>query len=342
METPLRSPWLVAVWPGMGAVAQLAGAHLVKLLGAEPVAALDPRGFFEPGAIGVHAGKIQSAGLPKSPFFAWRDPQGRRDLLVLVGEAQPAQNAFAYARALLDVAASFHVERVFTFAAMASPIQPGAEPRVLGATTSDEWITKLREAGVVPLQEGEIGGLNGVFLAAAHERGLDGVCLLGEFPFFAANVPAPRASAAVLEAFARLAELELDVTELLDAAGSIETALREHLERAQQALGAGGALESPGTDEPRGEEGEPNPATDEPGISGEAGEDETRHGAAGEAAAAAREEALSPEVSARIEALFRRAQLDRAHALELKQELDRRGLFRRYEDRFLDLFRKAS
>lgn len=324
METPLRAPWLVAVWPGMGAVAQLAGAHLVKTLGAEPVAALDPRGFFEPSAIGVHAGKIQSAGLPKSPFFAWRDPQGRRDLLVLVGEAQPAQNAFAYARALLDVAQGFGVERVFTFAAMASPIQPGAEPRVLGATTSDEWIAKLRDAGVVPLQEGEIGGLNGVFLAAAHERGLDGVCLLGEFPFFAANVPAPRASAAVLGAFGKLAGLELDAHELLDAATSIENALREHLERAQRTLGAG---------ETGGEPDEAASQEPEPGDEAHAA---VEHDVERDA------ERLAPELVARIEALFRRAEADRAHALELKQELDRRGLFRRYEDRFLDLFRKAS
>lgn len=332
METNLRSPWLVAVWPGMGAVAQLAGAHLVKALGAEPVAALAPHGFFEPGAIGVHAGKIQSSALPKSPFFAWRDPAGRRDLLVLVAEAQPARDAFAYARTLLDVAANFQIERVFTFAAMASPIQPGAEPRVLGATTSDEWIAKFREAGIVPLQEGEIGGLNGVFLAAAHERGLDGACLLGEFPFFAANVPAPRASAAVLQAFGRLAGLEIDVAELVDAAGSIETALREHLERAQQALGSGGKPETHEAQAPRAEEGA---AADEVDETDELEDDR-------DTGEEPHVEPLAPDVSARIEALFRRAEADRAHALELKQELDRRGLFRRFEDRFLDLFRKAS
>jgi hypothetical protein len=32
----------------------------------------------------------------------------------------------------------------------------------------------------------------------------------------------------------------------------------------------------------------------------------------------------------------------REAALELKAELDRHGLFKRYEDRFLDLFKRAE
>ena len=30
----LRDPWLVAVWPGMGGIAQIAGQFLVRELGA--------------------------------------------------------------------------------------------------------------------------------------------------------------------------------------------------------------------------------------------------------------------------------------------------------------------
>ena len=48
------------------------------------------------------------------------------------------------------------------------------------------------------------------------------------------------------------------------------------------------------------------------------------------------------EAEARIEGLFQRARQDRSMALELKSELDRQGLFKRYEDRFLDLFKNAE
>jgi len=43
-----------------------------------------------------------------------------------------------------------------------------------------------------------------------------------------------------------------------------------------------------------------------------------------------------------IESLFELAATDRSKAFELKRELDRNALFKEYEDRFLDLFRKAE
>jgi predicted ATP-grasp superfamily ATP-dependent carboligase len=54
------------------------------------------------------------------------------------------------------------------------------------------------------------------------------------------------------------------------------------------------------------------------------------------------EGALTPLEEQHIESLFRDAALDRAKALELKAELDRLGQFGRYEDRFLDLFKRAG
>ena len=54
------------------------------------------------------------------------------------------------------------------------------------------------------------------------------------------------------------------------------------------------------------------------------------------------EEGLGPDDEQRIEQLFEQAKQDRASAYELKRELDRLGVFKEYEDRFLDLFKKAG
>lgn len=43
-----------------------------------------------------------------------------------------------------------------------------------------------------------------------------------------------------------------------------------------------------------------------------------------------------------IEELFAEAARDRAKASQLKAELDRHGLFKEYEDRFLDLWKRAE
>jgi proteasome assembly chaperone (PAC2) family protein len=313
MLEDLKKPWLVAAWPGMGGVAQIAAAYLVRQLAARPLAELDPSHFFETPSIRIKGGLIQPSELPRSVFHAWRNPGGAHDLIVMLGQQQPENARDRYCSALVDVAVKFGVERVFTFAAMATPIHPSAEPRVFAACTREELLPDLRRDGITLLEEAEITGLNGVFLAAAAKRELPGLCLLGEFPFFAAGVPHPRASAAVLRIFSELAGIQLDMTDLLADAATIERNLIQHLERAQRAA------------QERKEEPE-----------------EETESALDEALEQDGEPRIAPEVVERIEQLFVQARADRAKAVELKAQLDRHGLFKQYEDRFLDLFKHAG
>lgn len=208
------------------------------------------------------------------------------------------------------MAREFGARRVVTFAAMASPIHPSAEARVFTVATTAELLDELRRQGVHVLEDGEISGLNGVLLAAALSHRLDGVCLLGEFPYFASHVPNPKASTAVLRAFSLLAGIGIDLDELEAQAEAVESSLTEHLERLQQV--ASTQVRFPGTPDEETTEEEPS------------------------------EVALTSEIEARIEALFQAASSDRSKALELKSELDRHGVFGRYEDRFLDLFKRGE
>ena len=84
------------------------------------------------------------------------------------------------------------------------------------------------------LENGIIGGLNGVLLAVAAEAGLPGVGLLGEMPQMLAQVPMPKASHAILEAFTTLAGIELDFTDLVEHAKSVEQQLSDLISRATQ------------------------------------------------------------------------------------------------------------
>ncbi|MBM3992101.1 MAG: hypothetical protein FJ298_13980 [Planctomycetes bacterium] len=314
MDRELRQPWLVAVWPGMGGVAQIAGTYLVRALDMQPLAELDARPFHATQSIAVKDGLVQPPDRPRSVFYVWRNPRAGRDLIVMLADEQPSIDAARYGEALLDVAAEHGVERVFTFAAMATPAHPSADPRVFAVVTDASALSDLDRAQVARLQEGEITGLNGVFVTLAAARGVKGTCLLGEFPFFAATVPNPKASAAVLRVFSQLSGIEVGLAELLADARRIEKGLIEHLENLQKAARlAARSVEAPG--------GEHEHAL-------EAGLQDPF--------------APAPDVVARIEALFAQARRDRSRALELKSELDRHGLFRDYEDRFLDLFKRAS
>lgn len=307
LDRKLRQPWLVAVWPGMGHVAISAGYYLLAKLGMEQFAELSPQGLFEVEYVEVKGGLIHAAELPRSRFFVWHDPQGNRDIVVFIGEAQPPREKYTLCRKLIAYAKELGVERVFTFAAMATQMHPEHDSRVFAATTEEEGLCELKRLDLELLEDGHIGGLNGVLLGAAAEGGMPGTCLLGEMPHIFAQLPFPRASLAVLKTFTKMAGIEVDFAELSEQAQAMDEKLGELLASVEQVA-----------EEPEPEEGK--------AFSAEAAE----------------EERLSAQDRRRIDELFRETREDRSKAYELKSELDRLNVFQEYENRFLDLFKKPE
>lgn len=308
----LRSPWLVAVWPGMGAVGHLAGNTLVQLLGARPVTEIPAGGYFGLTAVSVRAGVIESVHQPRTILAEWRNPNGPRDLVILLAESQPTSAERKYSETVLTAAREMGVARVFTFAAMATAVPPAAPARVFAAATDQRLLEELRQHGAETLPHGEIGGMNGFFLSVAAEQGIPGACLLGEMPFFAAGVLNPKSSAAVLRVFAQACGLTLDLR-LLDSQAQVVEQQLGMLEKQLQGQ--------------RSETREPSATSDV--VSRDWRKPE-------------RELEFSKADEARIEVLFQDAERDRSSAMLLKSELDRLGVFSRYEDRFLDLFKRAE
>jgi proteasome assembly chaperone (PAC2) family protein len=305
-EIRLKSPWLVAVWPGMGNVAISAGFYLMAKLGMHLLAEFPAGEFFDVDHVDVKGGLIQRGRLPQSRFFVWNDPRGQHDLVVFIGEAQPPMGRHVFCHRLIEFAKALGVERVYTFAALATQMHPANPARVFVAATDHEYLTELKQQGLPAIDDGHIGGLNGVLLGVAVENGLRGACLLGEMPHIFAQVPFPKAALAVLEAFGPMADLQIDFTELAEQAGNMDQKLGELLVQMQQAI----EQQTPA---------EQHSAAQEP--------DEDR---------------LGQDDMQRIERLFEQAMQDRANAYELKHELDRLGVFKEYEDRFLDLFKKRK
>jgi proteasome assembly chaperone (PAC2) family protein len=303
----LNHPWLVAVWPGMGQVALNAGVYLLAKLGMNLIAEFEASGLFDVDHVEVKEGIIQPGARPRNRLFAWADPKKKHDLVVFLGEAQPPVGKYAFCRQLIAHACQLGVERVFTFAAMATPMHPEHRSRIFGAATDREGLEELKRLELEILEDGHIGGLNGVLLGAAAEDGLRGSCLLGEMPQIFSQLPFPKASLAILEVFTAITNIDLDLTELSEQAKLMDQKLGELLARVAQTY----EQQRPAEEEAYGLE-----ATEE-----EQGRSADRQ---------------------RIEALFEQAVKDRSKAFELKQELDRLGVFKEYEDRFLDLFKKPG
>jgi proteasome assembly chaperone (PAC2) family protein len=310
----LNRPWLVAAWPGMGHVAANAAVYLLSKLGMEAFAELDTGDLFDIDHVDVTAGLIRPGRRPRSRFFAWKDPDRRRDLVVFLGEAQPPTGRSPFCRQLVGFSRELGVERVLTFAAMATDMRPEHDARVFAAATDPDTLAELRTHDVEILETGRISGLNGVLLGAAAEAGLRGACLLGEMPQVFAQLPFPKASLAVLEVFAAASGAVVDLKELRGQSAAVEVRLAELLARVEEASGETLGEEQAAEDEFEPER--PEPSHVEPTI--------------------------STADKSRIESLFLEAASDRAKAFELKGELDRLGVFSDYEDRFLDLFKRTG
>ena len=110
---PLKNPWLVAVWPGMGHVGITAGYYLMAKLEMQAFAELSVTGLFDIEHVEVKEGLIQSGALPRSRFFLWKDPDGKRDLIVFIGEAQPPVGKYSFCRQLIEHIQQLGVQRVF-------------------------------------------------------------------------------------------------------------------------------------------------------------------------------------------------------------------------------------
>ncbi|VTU00087.1 Marine sediment metagenome DNA, contig: S03H2_C02747 OS=marine sediment metagenome GN=S03H2_06319 PE=4 SV=1: PAC2 [Gemmataceae bacterium] len=317
----LNHPWLVAVWPGMGHVALNAGVYLLAKLGMTEFAEFEGGDTFDIEAVEVKGGLVQPGRRPRSRFFLWTDPGRRHDLLVFVGEAQPPGGKYAFCRRLVAFAREQGVERVFTFAAMATRMHPEAESRVFGAATDRPNLDELKRLELDVLDDGHIGGLNGVLLSAAAEAGLHGACFLGEMPHIFAQIPFPKASHAILEAFTTLSGIDIDLDELAEQAKLVDQQLGEVLARIEE--------------QARGQQSDDDEDSDE-------GDESDGDEEAEEAAAEPEPPKRRSTARKRIEELFEEAARDRSKAFELKQELDRLSVFKEYEDRFLDLFKKAE
>ena len=308
-ELRLNNPWLVAVWPGMGHVAISAGYYLMAKLGMHLLAEFSAQELFDVEHVEVKGGLIHTGRIPRSRFFVWNDPRGKHDIVVFLGEAQPPRGKYAFCLSLIEFARGLGVERVFTFAAMATQMHPKADSRVFGAATDEESLAELKRLELEVLEDGHIGGLNGVVLGVAADHGLRGACLLGEMPHIFTQFPFPKASLAVLEVFTTIADIEIDFTELSEQAKDMEQKLGELLTQVERAY-----------------EHEQQAPAEEETVS----------------RSPAEEERLRPEVRRRIEQLFEQAKQDRSYAYELKRELDRLNVYPEYEDRFLDLFKKSE
>lgn len=320
----LRSPYFIVAWPGMGEVAFKSAKYLVEKLPAAEFAELAAEEFFYLGSSAIKNGVLELPDLPSGKFYYWKNPVRKRskavsgtkaqpsDLVIFLSNAQPdLTKADLYCKRIINVAKSVGAKAIIGFAAMPQPVDHMQEPVVWFAATTQELNNELKKYSLTPMVDGQISGMNGLFLGVAKKEGLRGFCLLGEIPLYTIQIENPKASAAVLGALNMILGMQLDLEPLKEQAHVMDTEINKLLDYLK--------LEPQGQTSPIGE--------DEIEKIKKTLSQLTK---------------LPLSVKEKIEKMFEQVKADISKAAELKMELDKWNAYKDYEDRFLDLFKKSK
>jgi hypothetical protein len=217
-DRELHLPGLYAAWPGMGNVSLNAAKFLVEKLDMEPIGSIESTEFSIAEGIVIQDHLVVPMETPEYRFYAFKHPDRLGDLLLFVADHQPLQpQSLALARLVMKVANRFGVRRVYTSAALMCSISHMDRPRVWGVATHREILHEFQDLEVQPLQEGHVSGLNGLLLGVGKSMGFEGVCLLGELPYYTIGMDNPKSSLVVLERLCRLWKIRIDTSDLHEA-----------------------------------------------------------------------------------------------------------------------------
>ena len=217
----LSHPSLVAAWPGISNVAIGAASYLADKLDAKEFAQIDPLGFFPLNGALIEENIVLSPQFPQSKFYYWKNKTARGDLIIFLGQAQPASQAYEFAHEVLALAQRFGVQRVYTLAAaLATSFEE--KTNVWAAATEPKLLEELQESGLLLKGNFYVSGMNGLLLSVAKEINMEGLCLLGETPQYAAQIQNPAASLAVLEVLTQILRIQIDLGELRDLVARVK------------------------------------------------------------------------------------------------------------------------
>ena len=314
----LKKPYLIVAWPGMGEVAFKAAEYLIQELKCQEFARIMPEEFFYQTGSVISAGILEIPPLPQGKFYYWKNSTlknsatVKNDLIIFLSNAQPdLSKADSYAKIIISLAKELGVESIVSFASMPQATDHTRDSGVWFTATDQKMKESLKKYNFSVLMEGQISGMNGLFLGIAKKAKLKGFCLLGEIPLYTIQIENPKATAAVLEALGKVLNIQINVAPLKEQAVLMENEINKLLEYLK--------LGSDGVSAPIGEE---EVELIKKTLS------QLTH--------------LPVSVKEKIEKLFIESRLDISKATELKVQLDQWNVYKEYEDKFLDLFRKNT
>jgi proteasome assembly chaperone (PAC2) family protein len=245
-EPKLERPDLICGWPGIGRIGIMAVDYLRRAIAAEEFGEIEPWDFFEPRKVIIRDGLLKDLEFPSNKFYYQR--LKNKDLIIFIGEEQPAEEgklyatgekAYRMANLVLNIAEKFGSQRIYTSGAAVTQTHHTLKPRVWAVPNSEDLVDEVRDYENTVLMsdiegrrgQGAITGLNGLLLGVARKRGMKALCLMGEIPYYlqASPWPYPKASISVLEVLASTLGIDIDLIPLEEMARKIDESIEQFL-----------------------------------------------------------------------------------------------------------------
>ena len=202
---------LVCGLPGMAYVGKIPVDYIIEQRKADLIGEIYSI-HFPPYVIINKDGSVE---LLRNELHHTRDDSGK-SIVFLSGNAQAfsPEGQYEIAEKVLDWSIENNVKRVISIAALVTD-RPFDVPSVYCTTTSPVLLEEVKALGVQPLDQGIIGGENGLIIGLAKKKNIEGICLLTETHGYQTPsgdyVIDPRTAPATLKILTQLLNLKVDM-----------------------------------------------------------------------------------------------------------------------------------
>jgi proteasome assembly chaperone (PAC2) family protein len=226
----LERPVLVACfrgWNDGGQGASLAGGYLAKAWGARKFADVDPESFFDFQATRPHVslveGDTRRIDWPENSFYHARPERLDRDIVLMLG-VEPNIRWRTFTGLIVEFAKELGVELVVTLGALLADVPHTRASPVTGSASDAQLIAEL---GLSRSRYEGPTGIVGVLHDACKQADVRSASLWAAVPHYVSLAPSPVAALALVERLGQLLDVEIEATELSDAAETYQTQVTE-------------------------------------------------------------------------------------------------------------------
>lgn len=213
-------------WPDAGEASSIAMRALISSLEAQKIAEIDSDPFYvyteaRPVTSQDETG-VRILSWPTSEFYAWRDPDEERDLILLQAR-EPNVRWKEYVDLVLQVAHDFGAIRLIGLGSNYDAVSHRRPVKLSGRGTTTEITEALSSIGVKETSYQGPSSIQSALLDACRTRGIPAGTMFGHAPHYVQSLPNVQVSYSMLRKLGSLLGIRFQLEELSNAATELQT-----------------------------------------------------------------------------------------------------------------------